>query len=156
MLTLYTLDLHHKYDSSKSSSYVANGTNFQIQYGSGAMSGFLSQDTVTLGGLTAKNQVFAEALSEPGLAFVAAQVRSLECDSLVSLFQFLTCYSLTEFSEWASSTSRSTRSCPSGTTSSIRARSPILSLPSGSIVIPTPTLAAKSSSEVRYSPSCLT
>ncbi len=29
---------------------------------------------MTIGGLTAKNQVFAEALSEPGLAFVAAQV----------------------------------------------------------------------------------
>jgi len=66
-------DLHHKYDHSKSSTYVANGTQFQIQYGSGAMSGFLSQDQVTIAGLTAKNQVFAEALGEPGLAFVAAQ-----------------------------------------------------------------------------------
>jgi len=66
-------DLHNKYDSSKSSTYKANGTKFQIQYGTGAMSGFISQDNVVLGGLTAQNQGFAEALSEPGLTFIAAQ-----------------------------------------------------------------------------------
>lgn len=66
-------DLHNKYDSSKSTTYVANGTQFQIQYGSGSMSGFLSQDNVMIGGLTAKGQVFAEALSEPALSFLAAQ-----------------------------------------------------------------------------------
>lgn len=36
-------DLHSKYHSSKSSTYVANGTAFEIEYGSGKMSGFLSQ-----------------------------------------------------------------------------------------------------------------
>jgi phytepsin len=51
----------------------AAGTSFAIQYGSGAMEGFLSQDDVTLGDLTVKGQVFAEATKEPGITFVAAK-----------------------------------------------------------------------------------
>jgi len=65
--------LHNRYDSSKSKTYVANGTSFTIEYGSGSMEGFLSQDTMGIGGLKVQNQVFAEATSEPGLAFIAAQ-----------------------------------------------------------------------------------
>ncbi|KAI1768433.1 Asp-domain-containing protein [Hypoxylon sp. FL1150] len=61
--------LHSKYDSSSSSTYKKNGTEFEIRYGSGSLSGFVSQDTVTIGDLTVKNQDFAEATSEPGLAF---------------------------------------------------------------------------------------
>jgi len=64
--------LHSKYDSSKSSSYVANGTAFAIRYGSGSLSGITSQDSVTLGSVTVPNVLFAEAKKEPGIAFVAA------------------------------------------------------------------------------------
>jgi saccharopepsin len=61
--------LHAKYDSSTSSSYKENGTKFEIRYGSGSLSGFVSSDTLELAGMEIKDQLFAEATEEPGLAF---------------------------------------------------------------------------------------
>ncbi|KAF2967811.1 hypothetical protein GQX73_g5755 [Xylaria multiplex] len=61
--------LHSKYDSSSSSTYQKNGSDFEIRYGSGSLSGFVSKDDVTIGDLKIKGQDFAEATSEPGLAF---------------------------------------------------------------------------------------
>ncbi|KAF5363792.1 hypothetical protein D9756_000419 [Leucocoprinus leucothites] len=61
--------LHSKYDSSESSTYNANGSEFSIQYGSGSMQGFVSNDHLTIGDLTVRHQDFAEATKEPGLAF---------------------------------------------------------------------------------------
>ncbi|KAL2072142.1 hypothetical protein VTL71DRAFT_11485 [Oculimacula yallundae] len=61
--------LHTKYDSSSSSTFKKNGTSFEIRYGSGSLSGFVSEDTMTIGDLKVKSQLFAEATEEPGLAF---------------------------------------------------------------------------------------
>jgi len=57
---------HTAYDESASSTYVANGTEFKIRYGSGALVGYLSADTVQLGTVDAiPLQTFAEATEVP-------------------------------------------------------------------------------------------
>ncbi|ESW99655.1 hypothetical protein KL918_001411 [Ogataea parapolymorpha] len=61
--------LHTKYDHDESSTYQKNGSSFAIQYGSGSLEGYVSQDTLTIGDLVIPKQDFAEATSEPGLAF---------------------------------------------------------------------------------------
>jgi hypothetical protein len=58
---------HAKYDSSKSHTYVANGTIFHIEYGSGPVSGYDSQDRVGFGGLVVTDQIFAEVTDASGL-----------------------------------------------------------------------------------------
>ncbi|VDO91118.1 unnamed protein product, partial [Schistosoma curassoni] len=65
--------LHRKYDSSKSSTYVPNGTEFSIRYGTGSLSGFLSIDSLQLASLSVKRQTFGEATKQPGLVFVMAK-----------------------------------------------------------------------------------
>ncbi|KAI9901284.1 hypothetical protein N3K66_003101 [Trichothecium roseum] len=61
--------LHSTYDSSASSTYKKNGSEFEIHYGSGSLSGFISNDVFSIGDLKVKGQDFAEATNEPGLAF---------------------------------------------------------------------------------------
>ena len=61
--------LHSKYDHSESSTYKKNGSSFEIKYGSGELEGYVSQDTMYIGDLKIEKQDFAEATSEPGLAF---------------------------------------------------------------------------------------
>jgi len=58
---------HHYYQHDKSSTYVANGTTFAIQYGSGPVSGVYSADTVAIGDYTLPDYTFAEADNLKGL-----------------------------------------------------------------------------------------
>nr|ABI78942.1 aspartic protease [Ipomoea batatas] len=68
---------HSKYKSSKSSTYTKIGTSCSITYGSGSISGFLSQDNVGVGDLVVKDQVFIETTKEPSLTFVLAKFDGL-------------------------------------------------------------------------------
>lgn len=58
---------HAKYNAKKSSTYVANGTSFDIMYGSGPVSGYQSFDTMNMAGMNVPNQEFAEVTNAVGL-----------------------------------------------------------------------------------------
>lgn len=60
---------HSYYTNTASSTYVANGTKFAIQYGSGSVSGVFSEDTVTIAGYAVKNYTFAECDNVGGMGF---------------------------------------------------------------------------------------
>uniref|UniRef100_A0A8C9P1B0 renin n=1 Tax=Spermophilus dauricus TaxID=99837 RepID=A0A8C9P1B0_SPEDA len=65
-------EIHSLYDASESSSYLENGTEFTIHYGSGKVKGFLSQDVVTVGGITV-TQTFGEVTELPLIPFMLAK-----------------------------------------------------------------------------------
>ncbi|XP_037352993.1 renin isoform X3 [Talpa occidentalis] len=65
-------EIHSPYDSSESSTYMENGTDFTIRYGSGQVKGFLSQDVVTVGGITV-TQTFGEVTELPLIPFMLAK-----------------------------------------------------------------------------------
>lgn len=65
--------MHKHYDSAKSSSYTKNGTHFNITYGSGAVVGYLGQDTTSVAGLLAKNSLFGQITKLEGISFIASK-----------------------------------------------------------------------------------
>ncbi|OAY28463.1 hypothetical protein MANES_15G068900v8 [Manihot esculenta] len=64
---------HSKYKSGHSSTYKKNGKSADIHYGTGAISGFFSQDYVNVGDLVVKDQEFIEATKEPSITFLVAK-----------------------------------------------------------------------------------
>ncbi|CAA0826503.1 Aspartic proteinase A1 [Striga hermonthica] len=64
---------HSKYKSSQSSTYKKNGKSAAIQYGTGAISGFFSEDSVKVGDLVVEGQEFIEATREPSVTFLVAK-----------------------------------------------------------------------------------
>ncbi|XP_015899398.3 aspartic proteinase isoform X1 [Ziziphus jujuba] len=64
---------HSKYKSRSSSTYKKNGKSAAIHYGTGAISGFFSEDHVKVGDLVVKDQEFIEATREPSITFVVAK-----------------------------------------------------------------------------------
>jgi cathepsin D len=95
--TALACKLHNKYNAAASSTYVANGTAFVIEYGSGSVKGFLSQDVVTWGNAKVYNQTFAEITAESGIAFDAGKFdgilgmawQTISVDNVVPVFQNL-------------------------------------------------------------------
>lgn len=65
--------LHARYKSSLSSTYKKNGKSCKITYGSGSISGFFSEDSVLVGDLIVKDQLFIEATREPSLTFIISK-----------------------------------------------------------------------------------
>lgn len=65
--------MHARYDSEQSETFKENGTEFAIQYGTGSLEGFISHDTLRVGGISVENQGFAESVKEPGFTFALAR-----------------------------------------------------------------------------------
>jgi cathepsin D len=89
--------LHKTYKSSASDSFIKNGTNLEIKYGSGGVKGFFSNDVVTLGGVKAHNITFGEATSLSGVSFIAAKFdgilgmgfRTISVNHVITVFEAL-------------------------------------------------------------------
>ncbi|KAM3331500.1 hypothetical protein ACQJBY_027465 [Aegilops geniculata] len=64
---------HASYKAKRSSTYKKNGKMVAIQYGTGAISGYVSQDNVQVGGVVVKNQDFIEATREPSITFMVSK-----------------------------------------------------------------------------------
>jgi len=56
----FTCYFHPRYNEKKSSTYQKDGRQYKVQYGSGPVEGIFSRDTVTLGSIDVKDQLFAE------------------------------------------------------------------------------------------------
>lgn len=63
---------HNKFTDTDSSTYIANGTDFFIEYGTGELKGYLSSDILNIGNLSTR-VTFGEATDEPGLTFKEAK-----------------------------------------------------------------------------------
>lgn len=72
--------MHRRYDSSRSSSYIPDGRNFTLWYGAGNVLGYLSQDTVHFAGAKLQGLIFGETLIQQNFEF-----QSVTFDGLVGL-----------------------------------------------------------------------
>ncbi|KAI9346525.1 aspartic peptidase domain-containing protein [Obelidium mucronatum] len=65
--------LHRRYDASKSSTHKKNGTEFAIQYGTGALEGIISNENINIGGADILGLDFGESVKEPGFTFAVGR-----------------------------------------------------------------------------------
>lgn len=64
---------HDTYDSTRSETYESDGAEFEIEYGSGGVKGFVSHDVAGFGGVSAP-MGFGEIKSASGVAFYVSQL----------------------------------------------------------------------------------
>ncbi|XP_051974215.1 nothepsin [Xyrauchen texanus] len=64
--------MHRKFKAFESSTYTHDGRVFGIHYGSGHLLGVMAREELKIGSVAVQNQVFGEAVYEPGFAFVMA------------------------------------------------------------------------------------
>ncbi|XP_049780921.1 lysosomal aspartic protease-like isoform X3 [Schistocerca cancellata] len=85
--------LHNRYDAKKSTTYVKDGTPFNVDLGSSNLTGFLSTDRLNIGHLVVENQTFAEIVKLPMMylfsiadGVVGLAYDSLSIDNVVPVF----------------------------------------------------------------------
>ncbi|XP_039813494.1 aspartic proteinase oryzasin-1-like isoform X3 [Panicum virgatum] len=64
---------HERYKAGRSNSYKKNGKPASIRYGTGAISGYFSLDSVKIGDVVVKNQDFIEATRETSVTFMVGK-----------------------------------------------------------------------------------
>lgn len=67
---------HKTYDSSKSSTYVSDGQDFEIQYGSGGVGGFVSKDVARIGDIES-HMSFGEVTKASGTSFLVGKMAGI-------------------------------------------------------------------------------
>jgi len=84
--------LHPRYDEHKSKTYEKDGRQYKVQYGSGPVEGVFSKDTVTVGSVDVKGQLFAEvskvSFGPLNIAFAAGKFDGLLGLGFKSLSQY--------------------------------------------------------------------
>jgi len=66
--------LHSTYKEKTSKTYQANGTIFEVNYGSGGIKGTVSNDIVNFGGIDVPKQDFGEITKLSGISFIVARL----------------------------------------------------------------------------------
>lgn len=88
--------LHPRFDATKSSTYIPNGTAFDIDYASGPVSGYVGGDVINVGGISAPIQMgLVTDASGLGLAYLIGEFdgiagmafQSISVDGLPPFFQ---------------------------------------------------------------------
>ena len=69
--TDYGCENHKQYDGQESENYRPLGFGLEVEFGTGALSGEINEDTVFLGGIPVSDQDFAEIVEEEGDVFAA-------------------------------------------------------------------------------------